>query len=307
MVEFYDPIAKKNISYHLDTKLIKMWDALKEGGLAKLNEDRIYIGDGRERVGKTSFIVQQAKYIDPTFDISRICFTPNDFLYQIRTAPKNSVVVFDEAFRGLSSKSTRSTVNKAIVEALMEVGQRNLVIFIVLPTIFLLELYAAVFRSEALFHVYKLKSKTTDGRKKRAFKIYNYVKKKQLYLRGKTKYFSYAQPKIRKAKGRFFVKVIEGFETGIPYETFDMDAYLKKKDEAFRNSGQKEDKEETKYMKQRDLIIKGLYNLGQSKKYDEFKSHVRLSKWLESVGLELGGRSIGNIVGNSAETMENGK
>ena len=301
-MEFYDPIAKKNISYHLDNKLIKMWDLLKSGGLAKLNEDRVYLVDGREGTGKTSFVIQQGKYLDPTLDISRICFTPNDFLYQIRTAPKGSVVIFDEAFRGLSSKSTRSTVNKAIVESLMEVRQRNLIIFIVLPTIFLLEIYAAVFRSEALFHVYKLKSKMADGRKKRAFKIYNYVKKKQLYLRGKAKFFSYAKPTIRKAKGRFFVKQIEGFESGIPYETFDMDAYLKKKDMAFKNNGQKEEKEETKYMNQRDLIIKNIYN---DPKIKHIKSHKKLSVWLEMAGVRLSGSMIGNIVGKSMENKGN--
>jgi hypothetical protein len=39
----------------------------------------------------------------------------------------------------------------------MEMGQNNLVVFIVLPTIFLLEMYPAVLRSEALFHIYKNK------------------------------------------------------------------------------------------------------------------------------------------------------
>lgn len=299
-MEFYDPITKQNISYHIDSKLIKLWDALKGGGLAKLNEDRVYLVDGREGSGKTSFVIQQGKYLDPKLDISRICFTPNEFLYQIRTAPKGSVVIFDEAFRGLSSKSTRSKVNKAIVESLMEVRQRNLIIFIVLPTIFLLEIYAAVFRSEALFHVYKLKSKMADGRKKRAFKIYNYVKKKQLYLRGKAKYFSYAKPTIRKAKGKFFVKEIEGFEGGVPYETFNIKAYLAKKDAAFRSNGEKEEPEETKYMKQRDLIIKGLYN-------QFIKSHRKLSAWLESVGVGLGSRAVGDIVGKITENTENGK
>ena len=209
---------------------------------------------------------------------------PEDFLWQVRNAPKGSVIIFDEAFRGLSSKATRSKVNKAIVEALMEVRQRSLTIFIVLPTIFLLEIYAAVFRSEALFHIYK----SRDG--KRCYKIYNYEKKKQLYLRGKSKYFSYAKPKIKKMKGRFLIKKTADFSSGIPYETFDNAGYLKKKEEAFRQNGQKEEPEETKYQKQRDLIIKNLYKT-------TIKSYRKLSEWLEAAGVRLSHAQVGEIVG----------
>lgn len=82
----------------------------------------------------------------------------------------------------------------------MEMGQRNLVTFIVLPTIFLLELYAAVLRSYALFHVYK------DKKGRRAYKIYNFKAKSQLYNAGKKKGFSYAFPKLsaKKVGGRFY-------------------------------------------------------------------------------------------------------
>lgn len=306
MVEFYDPITKINISYALDKKLQKMWDKLKDKGLEKLNEDRVYLCDGREGTGKSTFVFQQAKYINPNFDINDICFKPNDFVNKIRTAPKGSVIVFDEAFRGLSSKSTRSKTNKAIVEAMMEVRQRNLIIFIVLPTIFLLELYAAVFRSEALFHVYKLKQAMASGRKLRAFKIYNYVKKKQLYLRGKQKYFSYAYPKIKRAKGKFHARMTDEWEAGIPYETFNMRAYLAKKEEAFKNGiGNEEEKEESKYLLQRDLIIQGLYKVGKDKEYPEFKSQKKISDWLEEIKVGLSQQSIAQLLGKLRENEEN--
>lgn len=234
MVEFYDPIAGKNISYHIAPVLLRQWNNLREGGLAKLNEDRHYLVDGREGTGKSSFAFQQAKYIDPTFNVNQICFTPKDFLNLLRNSEKGKVIVFDEAFRGLSSKGSRSKVNKEIIEALMEVRQRNLIVFIVLPTIFLLEIYAAVFRSEALLHVYKLKKKLANGQRVRGVRVYNYENKKLLYLRGKTKYFSYSFPRIGKAKGEFYVKRNEQYPQGIPYETFELEEYLKKKEEAFR-------------------------------------------------------------------------
>jgi len=295
MVEFYDPIAKQNISYHLDKKLQERWDNLRNGKLIEMNEDRVYIVDGRERTGKSSFAFQQAKYLDPYFDVDNICFKPDEFLHKIKTARKGSVIVFDEAFRGLSSKATRSKVNKAIVEAMMEMGQRNLIVFIVLPTIFLLELYAAVFRSEALFHIYKTKNKN-DGKNNRAFKIYNYNKKKQLYLNGKTKYFSYSYPKIFRAKGRFLVKRTDEYPNGLPYSTFDMKAYEKKKAEAFKS--EQSENAESKYKLQRDKIIANLY-----KRY--FKTYIEISEWLASIGIELDRTAIGLIVRQAQEKKEN--
>jgi hypothetical protein len=197
MVEFLDPLTNENRTYYISKILSEKWDKLRNGELQKKDEDRVYLVDGRERVGKSLFTFQQAKYLDPTFNIKRICFTPEEFLDQIRNAPQGSCVVFDEAFRGLSSKATQSKVNKKVVQAMMEVGQRNLIIFIVLPTFFLLELYAAVLRSNALFHIYK------DKNGRRRFRLYNFQAKSLLYRNGKKKGFDYSWPRV-KLRDRFY-------------------------------------------------------------------------------------------------------
>tara|TARA_R100001530_G_scaffold50970_1_gene37842 strand:+ start:2282 stop:3196 length:915 start_codon:yes stop_codon:yes gene_type:complete len=191
---------KEFLQYHIDPKILKKWDKLREGKLKKKDEDRVYIVDGRERTGKSVLTLQFAKYIDPTFNVDRVCFSPDEFLKQIREAPAGSCVIFDEAFRGLSSKGSQSKINKKIVQAMMEMGQRNLIVFIVLPTFFLLELYAAVLRSNCLFHVYK------DKKGKRMYKTYNFSKKSVLFNYGKKKGFSYAIPKVsvRSTGGKFF-------------------------------------------------------------------------------------------------------
>ena len=197
MVTYTDPLTGKELSYHIDKKLRTKWDKIRNGQLAKDDDDRVYIVDGRERTGKSLFTLQQAKYLDPNFNLDRVCFTPKEFLHQIRNAPKGSCVVFDEAFRGLSSKGSQSKVNKMIVQAMMEMGQRNLIVFIVLPTFFLLEMYAAVLRSHVLFHVFK------DSKGTRRVRTYNYQKKSLLYNVGKKKGFSYAWPRV-KYNSRFF-------------------------------------------------------------------------------------------------------
>lgn len=238
MVQFYDPIRKIELSYYIDRRIVEKWDKIRGGKLIKKDEDRVYLVDGRERSGKSVFSIQQAKYLDPTFNLSRVCFTPDEFLNAIRTAPQGSAIVFDEAFRGLSSKGTQSKVNKKIVQAMMEMGQRNLIVFIVLPTFFLLELYAAVLRSNCLFHVYK------DKKGHRRFRLYNYQKKSFLYKVGKKKGFSYAYPKV-KHRDRFFNKY-----------AIDEQSYRKRKAESLREQEKQiEDVEEGRISKERKVAL----------------------------------------------------
>jgi len=246
MVTFIDPLTKEELSYAISHHLRPKWDSLKDGGLIKQDDDKVYIVDGRERSGKSTFTFQQAKYLDPTFNVDRVCFTPEEFLKQIREAPSGSCVIFDEAFRGLSSKGSQSKINKMIVQAMMEMGQRNLIIFIVLPTFFLLELYAAVLRSNALFHVYK------DKKGKRVYKTYNYQKKSVLYNYGKKKGFSYTVPKISvKATGGKFFNIYSINEK----------AYRKKKLESLESmdSYAKEEKE-SRFKIQRDILLTEFYD-----------------------------------------------
>ena len=279
MVQFFDPIKNIEISYHVDEKLKIKWDKLRNGILEKKDEDRIYLIDGRERTGKSVFAFQQAKYLDPTFTLARVCFTPEEFLKAIRTALRGQVIVFDEAFRGLSSKSTQSKVNKAIVQALMEMGQRNLIIFIVLPTFFLLEIYAAVLRSNCLFHIYKNKSGN------RCFRIYNFSQKSLLYKVGKKKGFSYKWP-IVKQRGKFF-----------NVYAIDEDSYRKKKLESFAKTEYAEEEEEIRYKKERDLIIKYLYKT-------DINSYRKLSSWLSRAGVRLSYVQARDIVINCPENVD---
>ena len=276
MVEFYDPVTDKNISYHIDKKLLIKWDRIRGGKLEKQDDDRVYIVDGRERAGKSVFAFQQAKYLDPTFDLSRICFTPEELLDTIRKASKGQAIVFDEAFRGLSSKGSQSKVNKRIVQALMEMGQKNLFLFIVLPTFFLLEIYPAMLRSNCLFHIYK------DKKGRRAFQIYNKSKKNLLYHVGKRKGFSYAFPRT-KLKGRFY---------GI--YSIDEKSYRLKKLKSLEDAEEQVVEEENKYMVQRDKIIINSFMFFKEKGIKITQKEY--SEWLDKCMVELDRRSIGRIL-----------
>lgn len=215
--EGINKVTVNEVEYHLDKRLFKLWSGLNNGNLIKHDEDRVYIVDGRERSGKSVFAIQQASFLDPLFSVDNICFTPDEFLEKIRTSEKGRVIIFDEAFRGLSSAGSRSKVNQKIKQALMEMGQKNLIVFIVLPSFFLLDIYAAMLRSNALFHIYR----NRKG-KRGFFRVYNYNKKAQLYQTGLKKGWSYTKPGT-KFKGKFYNKY-----------PIDENAYRKKKDKSLR-------------------------------------------------------------------------
>jgi len=203
--------------------------------------DRVFVIDGREGfAGKSTLAFQLAYAHDPTFCIERIVFNSEDFANALKTAKKGQAIVFDESFRGLSSRGSISKENKKLVQLFMEVRQRNLFIFIVLPSFFLLEKYVAIFRSHCLFHCYCSKKSV----KRKYYKVYNYNNKKMLYICGK-QMMSYYQPKISKSN-RFYAKFPK---------TIDRESYINKKLEAFRNYGIEEAEEESKYKQQRDYFI----------------------------------------------------
>jgi len=267
-------------TYYINEKLKRIWDDLKDGKLTKVDNDRVYIVDGRERSGKSVFALQQAAYIDPTIikDVKeRIVFNPRDLLEAIRNTKSNQnetrSIIFDEAFRGLSSRGVNTTTNKQIVQAMVEMGQKNLVVFIVLPSLFMLEQYAAVFRSHALFHI-----KRDDRRNKRSFYVYNYTNKKALYLYGKPRGWTYNKPHIR-FRDYFFGK----YPGGKVFE----EEYRRIKHESLVNMGKEmeENIEESKDKKYKKILAANLYYYLKSLKGT---TQEQLVKALREVGMVLG-------------------
>ncbi len=192
-------------SYYMHDKLKEKWDSIKDGKLAKKDEDRVYVVDGRERCGKSVWTLQQAAYIDPTIidgDLPRIVYGHDEALHAIRhtksTKNQTKVIILDEAFRNVSSSSGLSKENKIIKQTLQEMGQNNLVLFLVTPSFFLLELYASVLRSEALFNIKKARTSN-----KRYFRVFNYSRKGDIYRVGVRKGWKYA---VTKFKGNFYNK-----------------------------------------------------------------------------------------------------
>lgn len=157
--------------------------------------DMIFLYDGYEGSGKSVKAMNDAYYCDPTLILDRITFTPKEFRTEILNAQQYEGIVYDEAYTGLSSRATMSLINRTLVSMLAEIRQKNLFVFIVMPTFFDLDKYVALWRSRALIHVYM------ENFNRGYFKFYNMERKKKLYVLGK-KFYNYDKPKPN-FRGRF--------------------------------------------------------------------------------------------------------
>jgi len=275
-------VKVKEMQYHMSDLLKPKWDSLKNGKLAKYDEDRFYVTDGQEGSGKSLFTIQQAAYIDPTIledekgkVLPRICFTPDEFLHAIRntksTKTHTKAIIFDEAFRGMSSKGSISAINKKLVQALMEMRQNNLVVFLVSPSFYLLELYPAMMRSKALFHVVKEKNS-----KRRYVRVFGFKNKAKLYQIGLRKGWGY--PIKTRNRMNFFNKYPGGDE-------FEQ-RYRKKKRDSLRNEGMQEEKVH-KWKKQRNAAIKAMKKEG--------KTYEKIKKAISEEGIVMGVTTLHDI------------
>ena len=213
----------------LDGYLKKNLDIAKKAILE--DWDMVFVVDGYEGSGKSVLAQQMAKYCDPTIGLDRIVFTPKEFIEAIKKSKQYEAIIYDEAFRGMSSRAAMSAINRTLMSVLAQIRQKNLFVFIVIPSIFELDRYAAVWRSRALIHVY-----TKDNFKRGSFAFFDQNRKKDLYMLGK-KYFSY-----RKPPSNFYGSFSNGYVVDEP-------DYRKKKVEALdmEGNGHALGKLETKY------------------------------------------------------------
>ena len=197
-------IKDTDIQYAMDVRLNKNLRDKVLPDLHKKDKDYILVVDGKEGSGKSTLAFQIGKFVDPTLDLSRIVFSPDDFRSAILKATKGQCIIYDEAFTGFSSRSSLSPVNRVLVSLAMQMRQKNLFILIVLPTIFLLDKYMAIFRTKALIHVYE--NKGIRG----YFRIFNSRKKQQLILRGQKTMTYNHKGLYTRFKGRFYGKFALG-------------------------------------------------------------------------------------------------
>ncbi|HJX50998.1 MAG TPA: hypothetical protein VJ438_06055 [Candidatus Nanoarchaeia archaeon] len=272
------------IEYYMEDRLKNSLDKKVIPSLHQKDKDFIICIDGREGVGKSVFSLQLGKYIDPTLNLSRVVFSPEDFREAILKAKKGECIVYDEAFTGFSSRASLSPINRVLVSLAMQMRQKNLCVIIVLPTIFLLDKYMALFRTRALIHVFE-----SHGRRG-YFKLYNYRLKKLLILLGQ-KTMSYNNKLVRSHfRGRFYGKFALGDEKVEK-------KYRKMKEQALADSEKTSmTSAQVRYRDQRDLsiyLLRKITNLT----YDE------ISNLLLDYDISISTPQVGKICAKFGDTQ----
>jgi|TARA_R100000750_G_scaffold62739_2_gene57753 ABC-type dipeptide/oligopeptide/nickel transport system ATPase component len=233
----------------METKKDPYWispitkDQLKTIKIAVTKKDRdyVFVIDGEEGSGKSVLAQQLAKELDPNFNIDNICFNADQFISRLKTAPKYSCIILDEAFSSANSRSALTEVNRSLIGIATEMRQRNLFVIIVIPSFFDLDKYFALWRCRSLFHTYFKK----DG-SRGSYIIFPKNKKKYLYLNGK-KFYNYSKPSSPYPVCSF-----------TNYYTVNEMEYRKKKSDAFQKRAVSNLARRWKL--QRDALIKELYH-----------------------------------------------
>lgn len=148
---------------------------------------------GMEGSGKSTLATSLAKFVDPTFpgellndpdfpqrrNCERIVFTNQQIMDVIDNAKVGQAIVIDEAILSMSSQDFAADLQKILIKKFVTIRKKRLYIFVVVPSIFLLRKYFAVFRTKCLIHCV-----VEDMYKRGRFNFFSYDNKRILYLRG---------------------------------------------------------------------------------------------------------------------------
>ena len=191
----YVEVEVKGKKYLMNEKLVGNLDNASKSLFA--NYDLLFIVDGKEGVGKSTFVQQCAYYMSRgKFSCDNICFDGEDFLNKVNKQINNKVIgahiVIDEGFNGLSSRGTMSDINKRVVSTLQQMRQLNMVIWVCIPSVWDLDKYVVCHRTRGLFHCYTHPHDRTqrgyfeyyDGEEFAIF--YNNSRKRYVYPKGDT-------------------------------------------------------------------------------------------------------------------------
>ncbi len=260
-------------NFYIDDGLKRELESKVLKELSEKDKDVVFLVDGRERSGKSKFADILGAFaslnLKTKYDISNICMTPNEFRDKIQNASKNQVVIYDEAHRGMGSRRALSEINNILIDLMMEMGQKNLFVIIVMPTFFMLDRYPALFRARGLFHIYERKGQ-------RGFWVYFNEKNKQtLFILGK-KLLNYNCMKFPNFRGRFYNQY-----------AVDEKEYREKKLKSFKDKPRITKSEV--YVNQRDKL---LYLI--SKEFDI--NNTKLSELIKEYGLKLARNTISEIL-----------
>lgn len=98
--------------------------------------DQVIIVDGREGSGKSTLAAHIKAIYDGAYNMDMVSFDATDMLERMRTVPKGSCVLVDEAIMSLYKRQAMEEYQVTLAKAFSIVRARNLVFILVIPNYF---------------------------------------------------------------------------------------------------------------------------------------------------------------------------
>lgn len=128
----------------------QIWKKINNGQVKK---DHFIVIVGNEGSGKSQLGLQMGAIIDPTFDINRICYSPEDFIKRTLHSTPGESFLIDEGSMMLFSRQTMSKGNVNLVQIVQLMRQLRLCTIICIPTFEQLDGYIRRHRIDTLIEV----------------------------------------------------------------------------------------------------------------------------------------------------------
>lgn len=177
---YMDGKMKENLDYELK-RVDKNWDS-------------VILYDGEEGAAKTTVACANAYYMakqrDTEFNEDKennneIIYSIKEFEELLKISPPYTNLVWDEfVLAGMSLDALRA-VQITLIKRMALMRKKRLVVHLIVPTMFMLSKYFAIFRPRCLIHVY-----SPDNLTRGSLKYYSKPSKRLLYIKG-IKYWDY--------------------------------------------------------------------------------------------------------------------
>lgn len=227
-------------------------DSLKEA--VARNWDGVLLFTGREGSGKTTLSSQCLAYLDPNFDLSRVCFTLEQVKELVDKLPPGSSILYDESWKDTSTLGDRER-QREFFRILTEKRKKRFYWGVVSATFFDLKKFVAIHRTRVLINTY------SNGLERGFWSMYDYDRKQDLYIKGiKTWDMGCVPPNLR---GRF--------ASWLP---FDIDAYDAKKDASTKASEEVQDESMLEHRQDLKIYV--------HKRLVAFGDYLKRNQWVVS-------------------------
>ncbi len=201
------PDRKGKPGFKIDQQILNMLLLIRRKTFER-DSETVIVMYGDVGCGKSLLAMRWGYVIDPTINLKRVCFDPEEFVQAVTTSQKQ-VVIGDEAIGLFFSRQAMTGVNKDLIEMMNQARQRNLVMIFCVPDLTLIDQFL-LSKAKLIVRVWESNKQRKKGHKVAHYKghheLYtdfpNYRAKTNLYLylRGKK-----ANPNAKKIKPKPFL------------------------------------------------------------------------------------------------------